>query len=406
VRARCGPQRCPLALPPHRCPQALGLGAGSVLAASGMLAGSGFSFEGPGSVAEALAVLAGIIFVHECGHFGMARWRGVHVSKFCVGFGPRLFSYQGPEVEYSFGLVPLGGFVAFPDDDPECPWPKDDPDLLRNRPLGDRAAVVVAGVLANVAFALVLLTTQALTVGQLEQTYLPGVRVPVLLASSAARDAGMKEGDIILAVNGEEVAPSALSVSRFVERIRLSTNTPLTFTLQRQGEAKPLALTVTPARGSNSRDGRIGVQLEANTVVSHRVASDLPTALRWAGSDFARLTGVVTHGLSEIVLNFSNTVDQISGPVAIVAVGAQVARGDPAGVFQFASIININLAVVNMLPLPALDGGFLALLAVEGLRGGKKLPVEVEQNISASGLLLLVAMGVTLFVRDTLHLVQ
>jgi RIP metalloprotease RseP len=123
-----------------------------------------------------------------------------------------------------------------------------------------------------------------------------------------------------------------------------------------------------------------------------------------ASADFARLTGVVTHGLSEIVLNFSNTVDQISGPVAIVAVGAQVARGDPAGVFQFASIININLAVVNLLPLPALDGGFLALLALEGARGGKKLPVEVEQAIMGSGLLLLIASGVVLLVRDTLNL--
>jgi RIP metalloprotease RseP len=134
------------------------------------------------------------------------------------------------------------------------------------------------------------------------------------------------------------------------------------------------------------------------------MASGLPQALRMASSDFARLTGVVTHGLSEIVLHFSDTVDQISGPVAIVAVGAQVARGDPAGIFQFASIININLAVVNLLPLPALDGGFLALLALEGARGGKKLDVEVEQAIMGSGLLLLIASGVVLLVRDTLNL--
>ena len=142
----------------------------------------------------------------------------------------------------------------------------------------------------------------------------------------------------------------------------------------------------------------------ANTLVTHRRASGVQQALTMASADFARLTGVVTHGLSEIVLNFSNTVDQISGPVAIVAVGAQVARGDPAGVFQFASIININLAVVNLLPLPALDGGFLALLALEGVRGGKKLPVEVEQTIMGSGLLLLIASGVVLLVRDTLNL--
>ena len=354
-------------------------------------------------MAEALAVLAAIIFVHECGHFSAARALGVHVTKFAVGFGPRLVSFKDEDsVEYSLGLVPLGGFVAFPDDDPDSPWPADDPDLLRNRPLAHRVAVVVAGVAANIACAYVLLTTQSLTVGQLEQTYLPGVRVPVLLGVSAAERAGVRAGDIILAVDGEVVAPTADSVSRLVNRIKYAGGKPLAFTLERAGAPAPLSITVTPDEGKGG--SRIGVQLEANTVVTHRRAEGLPQALAMASADFVRLTGVVTHGLTEIVLNFSNTVDQISGPVAIVAVGAQVARGDPAGIFQFASIININLAIVNLLPLPALDGGFLALLALEGLRGGKKLPVEVEQAISGSGLLLLLTSGVVLLVRDTLNL--
>ncbi len=138
--------------------------------------------------------------------------------------------------------------------------------------------------------------------------------------------------------------------------------------------------------------------------MSHKRAADVSQALRMAAADMGRLTGVVTHGLSEIFFNFSNTVDQISGPVAIVAVGAQVARGDPAGLFQFASVINLNLAVVNVLPLPALDGGFLALLALEAARGGKKLEPETEQLIMGSGLLFLIATGSILLVRDTLNL--
>ena len=384
-----------------------------------------FSLEGPGSVAAALGVLAGIIFVHELGHFSAARALGVHVTKFAVGFGPRLLSFKDAEVEYSLGLIPLGGFVAFPDDDPDSPWPADDPDLLRNRPLADRAGVVVAGVVANVVCAFALLTTQALTVGQLELTYLPGVKVPTLLGVSAAQRAGVRAGDIIMAVDGQPVTPTADSVGNLVDKIKYAAGRPIAFTIARPGETAPLLIDVTPDAGSSG--GRIGVQLEgvcwnarmrcvwlltpplltrpsANSRTTHRVAEGLPQALRMAASDFARLTGVVTHGLAEIVLNFENTVDQISGPVAIVAVGAQVARGDSAGIFQFASIININLAVVNLLPLPALDGGFLALLALEGARGGKKLPVEVEQTIMGSGLLLLFASGVVLLVRDTLNL--
>ena len=94
---------------------------------------------------------------------------------------------------------------------------------------------------------------------------------------------------------------------------------------------------------------------------------------------------------------------QLAGPVAVVAKGAEVARGDPAGLFQFAAVININLAVVNVLPLPALDGGFLLLLAVEAARR-ERLPKEAEAAFQASGALLLTVLGMALIVRDTLQL--
>ena len=97
--------------------------------------------------------------------------------------------------------------------------------------------------------------------------------------------------------------------------------------------------------------------------------------------------------------------ENVSGPIAIVGVGAEVMRtSDLSGLYQFASVININLAVVNILPLPALDGGFLFLIAIEALRGGKKLPTEVEQSITASGVLLLLGSGMFLILRDTLNL--
>lgn len=108
----------------------------------------------------ALGVLAAIVAVHEAGHFFAARSQGIHVSKFAIGFGPPLIKYQGPEVEYSLRAIPLGGFVAFPDEDPDCPYPPDDPDLLKNRPILDRAIVITAGVIANAIFAFSLLFTQ------------------------------------------------------------------------------------------------------------------------------------------------------------------------------------------------------------------------------------------------------
>ena len=394
--------------------------------------GGGFALDGPASNLEAVAVLASIIFVHECGHFFAARSQNIHVSKFSVGFGPNLLSYQGPEVEYSLRAIPLGGFVAFPDDDPDCPYPEDDPDLLRNRPASDRALVVSAGVAANVAFALAILFAQVSTVGLVEQSYAPGVKVTSLLGTSAARDFGVRQGDVITAVNGETLLPDRNAVARVVDAVRASGSEPVRFDVRRRAlslsardamtarggdastratdvtdvsaEMESLRIVVTP-RLSPSGEGRIGAQLEANAEVSKRVARDPAEAAGLAAREFARLTKLVSASLFSLVSDFDKAKENVSGPIAIVGVGAEVMRtSDLTGLYQFASVININLAVVNALPLPALDGGFLLLIAIEAARGGKKLPTEVEQSITASGVLLLLGSGMFLILRDTLNL--
>jgi len=395
------------------------LPAGLALGGAGVF-GTNFQLDGPASSLEAVAVLASIIFVHECGHFFAARSQNIHVSKFSVGFGPNLLSYQGPEVEYSLRAIPLGGFVAFPDDDPDCPYPEDDTDLLRNRPTADRALVVSAGVAANVAFALAILFAQVTTVGLVEQSYAPGVKVTSLLGTSAAREYGVRQGDVIVAVNGEALLPDKSAVARVVDAVRKSGSDPVRFEVNRrenvataapgvkvdssQVKVESLSIVVTP-NVSPSGEGRIGAQLEANAEVSKRVARDPAEAAGLAIREFARLTALVSKSLFSLVSDFDKAKENVSGPIAIVGVGAEVMRtSDLTGLCQFASVININLAVVNILPLPALDGGFLLLIAIEALRGGKKLPTEVEQSITASGVLLLLGSGMFLILRDTLNL--
>ena len=112
------------------------------------------------SVLAAISVLAVLIVVHELGHFIAARSQGIHVNRFSLGFGPILWKHQGPETEYAVRAIPLGGFVGFPDDDPDSKIPANDPDLLRNRPILDRAIVISAGVIANLIFAYLVLVTQ------------------------------------------------------------------------------------------------------------------------------------------------------------------------------------------------------------------------------------------------------
>lgn len=379
-----------------------GLGPGKLLSYSLLagLLGTGFSLEGPGSTIQAIAVLASIVAVHETGHFLAARLQGIHVTKFSIGFGPALFQYKGKEVEYSIRAIPLGGYVAFPDDDPNSSYAPDDPDLLKNRSIAERALVISAGVIANFIFAYCVLFTQVSTVGKLETGYLPGVKVPEVIAGSAAQRAGVKAGDVILGVNDYEVLAAPDQVAAVVQRIRASGGKEVVFTIERGGEQ--LQLPCTPDYMDNGL-GKIGVQLGAVTYINHIKAASALDAAVTAGSEVKRMTGTVLNGLHAIFTNFSKMANQLSGPVAIIAAGSEIARTDVAGLFQFCAIVNINLAIVNVLPLPALDGGYLALLLLEAVRG-QKLPSSVEQGVMTSGLLVLLVLGVGLVIRDTINL--
>lgn len=369
----------------------VGLGVGSV------------SLEGVQSVIEAVGVLAAIVTVHECGHFLAAYLQNIHVSKFAIGFGPTLLKFNVKSVECSLRAIPLGGYVGFPDNEPESAIPADDKDLLKNRPILDRFTVTVAGVVANIVFAYTILFAQVLTVGMVEQEPFPGVLVPQVFSGSPAARDGMEAGDVVLAVNGRlfSLGEPAAAVFDMVDIIKKNPGKPLSFLVERRKVESKLLVDVTPDGA-----GKIGVQLAPNAkIVKVKAQGVLDGAVR-AGLEFGRVWGNVVGGLKQVLLNFSETARQVSGPVGIVAVGAEAARSTVEGVnlFQYAALVNVNLAVVNLLPLPALDGGYLALIALEAARGGKKLPKELEQAIMSSGITLLLFLGFFLIIRDTLNL--
>lgn len=402
----------------------------------------GLDLEGPGSVLEAMAVLALIVTVHEAGHFSAARLLGIHVSKFAIGFGPTIFKYEGqpeevpalpavakpskapwlklfggdsnrssapapgprkvPGVEYSLRLIPLGGYVAFPDDDEnDTTFAADDPDLLKNRPVLDRIIVVSAGVVANFIFAYSLLFAQVNTVGLVYQQFQPGVSVPKVIPGGAGEQAGLRDGDVIIQVEGRTLAASDDAVTELVGYIKERPGQLVKLVVERNSEME--SLTVKPTAAPDGT-GRINVQLQPNIEAKPFYPRNFVDGALLAWSETIRLGSLVTDGLRQLFMNFGEAAEKLSGPVAIVAVGAEVARTSTSGLFQFAAIVNLNLAVVNILPLPALDGGFLVLLLIEAARGGKKLPQDLERAIMSSGLLLLLTAGVILIVRDTLNL--
>jgi membrane-associated protease RseP (regulator of RpoE activity) len=354
------------------------------------------------SVLAAIAVLALLIVVHELGHFAAARFQGIHVNRFSIGFGPSLLKYQGSETEYAIRAFPLGGYVGFPDDDPDSSIPADDPNLLRNRPVLDRAIVISAGVIANLIFAYFLLVGQGLTIGFQEIHYQSGILVPQVVAESdsAAKRAGIKAGDIIVAVDGQTLGASAEALTIVRKTIQDSPNQSLKLTVQRNNQT--ILLTVTPELDQDGK-GKIGVMLAPNGEVVRRRADNILTTFSEAANEYQRIAQLTAQGFWKLISNFGETADQVAGPVAIVAVGAELARNDLSNLFQFGALISINLAIINILPLPALDGGQLTFLAIEGVRG-KPVPGKIQDGIMQTGLVLLLGLGVFLIVRDTVNL--
>lgn len=353
------------------------------------------------SVLAAIAVLAMLIFVHELGHFMAARLQGIHVNRFSIGFGPILWKYQGPETEYAIRGIPLGGYVGFPDDDPESEIPPDDPNLLRNRPILDRAIVISAGVIANLIFAYLLLVTQVATVGVQDFDYQPGVKIAQVMSDeTAAHRAGIQAEDIILQADGQELDASAQAVRSLMEIIQTHPEQVLELQVQRQDET--FRVPISPERDDSGK-GIIGVQLAPHgTLIRHR-AESIPAAFGEGAVEFQRITVLTVQGFGQLIRNFGETAEQVSGPVAIVAIGANIAKSDAGNLFRFAALISINLAIINILPLPALDGGQLAFLLIEGLRG-KPLPTHIQDGVMQTGLMLLLGLGIFLIVRDTANL--
>lgn len=361
------------------------------------------NFESAQNVLEASAIVAAIIFVHESGHFLAAYLQGIHVSKFAVGFGPILAKFNANNVEYSIRAFPLGGFVGFPDNDPDSDIPVDDKNLLKNRPIFDRVIVISAGVIANAIFAFVIIFTQVLSVGLPVQEAFPGILVPEVLVNSAAARDGLLAGDVIRSVNGFDLQKTGPNtVSQLVDVIKKNPNRNVSLKVERRG-GNEIEIAVRPDESVDGT-GRIGVQLSPNFKITKLKAKNLMEAVNYSGKEFWGLSSNVLDGLKQTFLNFSQSASKVSGPVAIIAVGAEVAKSSIDGLYQFAAVLNINLAVINLLPLPALDGGSLALILVEAARGGKKIPQEIEQRIMSSGIMLVFLLGVFLIIRDTLNL--
>ncbi len=351
-------------------------------------------------VLSALAILALLIVVHEAGHFFAAVWQGIRVTSFNVGFGPVVLGRRSRGVQFALRAIPFGGYVAFPDDDPESGFDPNDPDLLKNRSVVQRALVISAGVLANLLLALAVLCAQGILVG------IPagfnagsGVLVVALQPEGAAAQAGLEAGDLVVGLGGKSLGAGTNAVQLFVEAVKNSPNQPLALEVNRNGVSSNLKLT--PA--SQSGSGRIGAQLQPDGAEIYRRAHNPLEIWQQAQREFSQILRRTISGFVALATNFGETAPQISGPVKIVEMGAKLAQQGGSSLFLFTALISVNLAVLNSLPLPMLDGGQFLFLLLEGLRG-KPLPERLQLAFTQSGLLLLLGLSVVLIVKDTSQL--
>jgi membrane-associated protease RseP (regulator of RpoE activity) len=351
-------------------------------------------------VLTALAILALLIVVHEAGHFFAATLQGIRVSGFSIGFGPVLLQRQRRGVQFALRAIPLGGFVAFPDEDDESTIAKDDPNLLSNRPLHQRALVIAAGVLANLALAWLVLVGQGVVVGIPSGiSTQPGVLVAGVQPGLAAAQSGLELGDRITELNGLDIGGGTNAVAQLVEAIKTSPNSSLSLRADRQGQSIQLQLTPADVGGL----GRIGAQLQPNGSESFRRPNGPLEPIQRANRDLWLLTQRTAAGFWALITHFGETASQVSGPIKIVEMGASLAHQGGGSLFMFTALISINLAVLNSLPLPLLDGGQLALLLLEGLRG-RPLPERLQLAFMQSGFVFLVGLSLVLIVKDTSQL--
>ena len=349
------------------------------------------------NVLLSISVLGLLIFFHEAGHFLAATLQGIKVNGFSIGFGPALLKKEFRGVNYSLRAFPLGGFVSFPDEEAND-IQLNDPDLMRNRPITQRAFVLSAGVIANLLIAWLVIFGQATFNGIPSQPD-PGVLIISVEQSESAEKSGLMAGDKILSINGKKLLAGQEAVKNLVTTIQASPLETINLERIRGGQKEIISVTPSDIEGI----GRIGAQLQQNISGNLRKANDLGEVINESQAQFIGMLNKTIKGYGGLITNFNSTAKQLSGPVKIIEIGAELSQQGSSGIVLFTALVSINLAVLNSIPLPLLDGGQLLLLILEGLRG-KPIPEKFQIAFMQSGFILLVGLSIVLIIRDTSQL--
>ncbi len=350
-----------------------------------------------------LFVLTVVVFVHELGHFLVGRWCGVDVKTFSIGFGRELFGFNDKHgTRWRFALIPLGGYVKFSGDADASSMP-DEASVERMTPqerartfpaqsIGERAAIVAAGPIANFLLAILIFAGTAFFFGK--QVLMP--RVDAVIEGSAAERGGLKAGDIVIAIDGQPV-------DSFADMQRIVSTRPeetLAITVDRSGS--PVTVSVVPALSEmktpvgTQRIGVIGVKASPKPEDWRLQRFGLAESMRMGVTE-TWFVVARTYDYVGKLLRGRESADQLSGPIRIAQVSGIVASsGGLLGLINLAAILSVSIGLMNLFPVPMLDGGHLMFYLYEAVRGRPLSPRAQEIGFRLGlGLVLMLMLFVT-----------
>lgn len=349
-----------------------------------------------------IIVLVALVLVHEFGHFIVAKWTGMRVDEFGIGFPPRLFGVRKGETLYSVNALPIGGFVKIHGEDLNAS--REEADFARSfiaKSKKAQAAVLLAGVFMNVLFAWFLFTIAfsngVLTaVNENEAGSDAQLLVSQVIENSPASEAGLHSGIRIQKLTSKTETLETLTPSAFVGFVQAHSEEPLTLTY-REGDTEKTS-TLSPRTGITESDGErplLGVALTLVDVVKRPFLESVGDAFLFTIKGFSQ----IAHGIVALIYDaftFHADLSQVAGPVGMVGLVGEASAFGITSLLMFTAFISLNLAVINLLPFPALDGGRLLFVIIEAVKGTPINPKYASiLNMAGFVILLILMLAVT-----------
>jgi regulator of sigma E protease len=363
-----------------------------------------------GYIVPFLFVLTIVVFFHELGHFLVARWAGVKVLTFSLGFGPELAGFNDRHgTRWKISAIPLGGYVKFFGDESEASTPssaaleamtaEEREGSFHHKKVGPRAAIVAAGPIANFILAIVIFAGLFAFFGRPNAT----ARVDKVMPGSAAEAAGFQSGDVVTAIDGEKIG----NFSDMQRIVSIDAGQVLTFTVKRGDgtvslRATPELKEIKDNFGNVHKMGVLGItrSTEPGDVMVERV--DPATAV-WLG--VKETWFVIDRTLAYVggVFAGREAADQVGGPLRIAQISGQVATIGLSALIHLAAVLSVSIGLLNLFPVPLLDGGHLLFYAIEAVRG-RPLSERAQEMGFRIGLGLVLMLMVFATYNDILHL--